>query len=542
MNSNDNTGAQASPASQKRLVAATVIRGLAFVLANARTYGLAHNITVHAIDMVADALANYFRSYGTLTFEIKEADFLHEGIAVDMRTPATEMLARRLAELGAADISFSPETSRSELDRWFTLLDSAPAGLPGSFGETLGAAGFLGIRSGAVRFREVAEDEAVVKKAEIGPAARDSFAENLRNATRLLETVPDGQPMPALPIELSDNQAFDDLLRISRLPALMQESMPANQMADESASRLERLAEGLMAHPANRTQAGRQSLRKLLRKAEAEITERLQKLGADILAVERLATRVKRLVEDLAVDGIAARYVKLSAQAEADRARLRRRLRSALRHGAASGMALQDRLIEAGLTEEMVDDLLASDKDAAKSADSARPEAESTFSPPAVSPLSELLSRLKETKPGSGELPNLVDGILGEMSRSLLDTQRNAGKQLDTLRKIVSIPSGGQTGNSRLTRQQLQTLMAELGQQLRQPLTVVSGGVGMILSGYFGKVPETQMPIAKLVSDSVAELDSLILRLIDIAGIPESFDPGPFATQAPASETPPKPL
>ncbi|MBQ6925261.1 MAG: hypothetical protein IJQ73_11520 [Kiritimatiellae bacterium] len=544
-------------AERKRLSATTVIRGFAFVLANARTYGISHNITRNAAGMVAQALAAYLREFGALTFEVKGDDFFVEGVAIDMHTPALEALARRLAELGAADLSFGTEVTREELDRWFTVLDSGAAGAPGSFGQTLASSGFHAIQSGNVTLREVAEDEDVFKKAEVEAAAHARFASRIRNAERLLDSLPDGQAMPAIPVDLSDPQAFEDLLRISQTPALSGGATPANRLADESANRLERLAQGLMAHPANRTQTGRRNLRKLLTKAESDITERLQKLGADIEAVERLASRVKRLVEDLAVDGIAARYVKLRGQAEADGARLRRRMRGAMRRGAGEGEALKGRLLGAGLTEEMVSELLASGKGGtggSKSkvegqmseggsqkpeASSQQPTAESQKPEESPSQLSELLSKLRKTDPGSGELPALVESILGEMSRSLLDTQRNANKQLETLRKIVMIPSY-RTDNPKLTRQQLQSLMAELGQQLRQPLTVVNGGVGMILSGHFGAIPEAQRHIVKLIADSAAELDALVGRLIEIAGIPESLTPGEFAMPDPTSASPSK--
>ncbi len=132
-----------------------------------------------------------------------------------------------------------------------------------------------------------------------------------------------------------------------------------------------------------------------------------------------------------------------------------------------------------------------------------------------------------------------MENILGEMSRSLLDTQRSAKKQLETLRKIVMIPSY-RTDNPKLTRQQLQSLMAELGQQLRQPLTVISGGISMILSGHFGDIPNSQRQLIGLISDSAAELDTLITRLIEIAGIPESLTPGEFAMPDPTSASPSK--
>ena len=81
-------------AERKRLSATPVIRGFAFVLANARTYGISHNITRNAAGMVAQALAAYLREFGALTFEVKGDDFFVEGVAIDMHTPALEALAR----------------------------------------------------------------------------------------------------------------------------------------------------------------------------------------------------------------------------------------------------------------------------------------------------------------------------------------------------------------------------------------------------------------------------------------------------------------
>ena len=566
----DGTTEKTSDDARKRLSATTVIRGFAFVLANARTYGLSHNITRNAVGMVTQALAAYLRTYGALVFEVKGVDFYVEGAPLDMRTPALEAFAKRLSELGAADLTFGDNLSAAELDRFFAILVSGPSDGSISFGQALASAGFKGIQSGGVTLREVADDEDVFKKADIEAAAHNRNASRLRNAERLLDSTPAGLPMPALQIDLSDPQAFDDLLRISQPPAPVGGATSPNTLADESANRLSRLAEGLMAYPANRTQTGRRNLRKLLKKAEADISDRLQRLGADIEAVERLAAKVKQLVEDLAVDGIAARYVKLREQADADGARLRRRMRGAFRRGKEAGKELQGRLLGAGLTEEMVSELLASGKgttgqsaasasaqqqdesqkskgegqtsDVGSPADATgaslpKPAAEQSEESP--SQLAELLAKLKETEPGSGELPGLVENILGEMSRSLLDTQRSAKKQLETLRKIVMIPSY-RTDNPKLTRQQLQSLMAELGQQLRQPLTVISGGISMILSGHLGDISESQRQLIRLVSDSAAELDTLITRLIEIAGIPESLAPGDFAMPDPTSASPSK--
>ena len=71
-------------------------------------------------------------------------------------------------------------------------------------------------------------------------------------------------------------------------------------------------------------------------------------------------------------------------------------------------------------------------------------------------------------------------------------------------------------------------------------MTMFNIGVGMILSGHFGEIPEAQRNIIKLIADSAAELDALVGRLIEIAGIPESLTPGEFAMPDPTSASPSK--
>lgn len=544
----------------KRQAATTVIRGLAFVLANARTYGLSHNITLNAVEIVAQALAAYQRAYGSLTFELKEGNFYVDGFPGDMHTPALDAFAKQLSDLGAKDMTFDTDLTKDELVNWFRVVFTGGSGVPGSFGDALAAAGFKKIRSGNVKLREVAEDEDVFKKIDIEAASKMRNASRLKTAGRLLDSAPHDQPMPALKIDLGDPTVVDDLAKIAIPDSLSDATKPASQIADEAADRFQRLSDGLMAYPANRTQQGRHNLRKLLKKAEVDVTDRLSKLGADIEAVERLASKVKQLVEDLAIDGIAARYVKLREQASEDEARLKRRIRGAMRRGGKeAGKEFGDKLLGAGLTEEMVRYLLSTAKGNgsgngtgngtnAAHEESAPPPPEEEQPPqeePEVkneepSQLATLLTQLKKTETGSGELPTLVENILGEMSKSLLDTQRSAKKQLDTLRKIVMIPSY-RTDNPQLTRKQMQSLMAELGQQLKQPLSVVSGGVEMLLGNYFGELTDAQKPVIKLIFDSTAELTTLINRIIEVAGIPESLQPGDFGMPNPTTASPAHP-
>ncbi len=134
------------------------------------------------------------------------------------------------------------------------------------------------------------------------------------------------------------------------------------------------------------------------------------------------------------------------------------------------------------------------------------------------------MKRLQSTEPGDGTLPELVENILAEMNHTLRQTATRAEAQMATRKRIVMIPAG-RPDNADLSRRQLLVLMAELGQELRQPLTVITGAIEMLLRDYFGTITPAQRPIVEMAADSSRDLDALIGRMIRIAGMPASLNP-----------------
>ncbi len=140
------------------------------------------------------------------------------------------------------------------------------------------------------------------------------------------------------------------------------------------------------------------------------------------------------------------------------------------------------------------------------------------------SPLAELLKQLHETAPGDGALPRLVENILVEMNKALKQTAIRAEAQMETLKRIVMIPAG-RPDNPDLSCRELLMLMAELGQDLRQPLTVITGSVDILIGQYFGPISEEQRPFLDMASESSRKLDELINQMTRIAGVPISLNP-----------------
>jgi signal transduction histidine kinase len=67
--------------------------------------------------------------------------------------------------------------------------------------------------------------------------------------------------------------------------------------------------------------------------------------------------------------------------------------------------------------------------------------------------------------------------------------------------------------------------MAEFGQELRQPLTVIAGTIEMLQKSYFGSLTESQLPAVEMIAASGHHLDELIDKMVKIAGMPASLPP-----------------
>ena len=529
----------------------TVVRWLAFVLANGRVYGLAHKITQQSILDAAQALALFHRRHGDFELAVVDDDFQVEGVSVGPPIASTIALARCLAGLNAPGLCFQEGITAEDLAAFARMLflKEEQVRQANGLAGLLSASGLTRIRAVGFSYQRVTEHETVVEEDET-PATGLSAA-SVAAIRRFLDSgAAAASPVDAeslRQVDLGDDKTVGELARLVAPPETPVPLSP-EALAQQTIERLQRMSDDLLEAPSNQTVKGRRNLRKLITSVEADVTERLQHLGADIQAVEMLASRVKELIEGLAVDGLVAQYMKLRGELAAKEGKLKRHLRRAGQRGG-SEKEIKSRLVSMGLPASILEDLAASaaggtpdgGADGAGTgtrsggaADGAGTGTGSTASggqvpaapeaPAPETPLTDLLRQLQSTAPGDGALPRLVDNILSEMNKTLQQTALRAEAQMETLKRIVMIPAG-RPDNADLSRRQLLILMAELGQELRQPLTVVTGAIDMLLGRFFGPISDEQKPILGMASESNRRLDELISRMIRIAGMPTSLTP-----------------
>ena len=529
----------------------TIVRWLAFVLANGRVYGLGHKITGQSIADAAQALALFHQRHGDFELAVVDDDFQVGGVSVGPPIASTIALARCLAGLNAPGLCFQEGITAEDLAAFARMLflKEEQVRQANGLAGLLSASGLTRIRAVGFSYQRVTEHETVVEEDET-PATGLSAA-SVAAIRRFLDSgAAAASPVDAeslRQVDLGDDKTVGELARLVAPPETPVPLSP-EALAQQTIERLQRMSDDLLEAPSNQTVKGRRNLRKLITSVEADVTERLQHLGADIQAVEMLASRVKELIEGLAVDGLVAQYMKLRGELAAKEGKLKRHLRRAGQRGG-SEKEIKSRLVSMGLPASILEDLAASaaggtpdgGADGAGTgtrsggaADGAGTGTGSTASggqvpaapeaPAPETPLTDLLRQLQSTAPGDGALPRLVDNILSEMNKTLQQTALRAEAQMETLKRIVMIPAG-RPDNADLSRRQLLILMAELGQELRQPLTVVTGAIDMLLGRFFGPISDEQKPILGMASESNRRLDELISRMIRIAGMPTSLTP-----------------
>jgi hypothetical protein len=114
--------------------------------------------------------------------------------------------------------------------------------------------------------------------------------------------------------------------------------------------------------------------------------------------------------------------------------------------------------------------------------------------------------------------------LIGEANSNLGSSRSSTKEKLDTLSMqlhVLDEDTGTIDGNAQeMDRKELLSSIAEIAQELMQPLTAVNASLEMLLSGYAGEVSSDQRNLISLASCSGDDLKYLMNELIKIVGLP----------------------
>lgn len=496
----------------------TVVRWLAFTLANDRVYGAGHKIAQQSARDATQALLAYLELHGDLTFTVSpEGDFQIGGRSAGKPIPSTIALAKRLTELQAQDLSFHKGLTETEVREFIGLLENWRKESNGGFSTLLKAAGITNIHAASFTFQRVSENEVVVgRESQSTDGLDEEAARYIKGMLGDGETMKPAKADALLAVNLDKDEILRELADLVEQFRGSDTAAPA-QMMHQVLERLQRVIDALLSVPVHRTQKGRRALRRLIRLVGEDMAARLKELEASGGDLKALYARVKELAEEMAVDGLVAQYLKLRTDMADKEDRLRRQIERARRRGERRE-EIENRLGEVGLPKEVLKTLIAAD-------DGATPEngdEETDAAQTSGEALAGLMRRLRGEAPAKTARQGLVREIADEMGSVLRKTGERAEGHLAAIERIAREPADRAEGPS---RRELLRLMAELGQELRQPLAVITGAVDMLLGGYVGEVSEEQTAILEMAAESAAALDKMVERMVKVAGMPETLHP-----------------
>ncbi len=115
-----------------------------------------------------------------------------------------------------------------------------------------------------------------------------------------------------------------------------------------------------------------------------------------------------------------------------------------------------------------------------------------------------------------------VRDLLGQATENLDDSIFSTKGKLEVLSKQLQEEGGGTIGGQgrHMSREELLAALAEVAQELMQPLTAINASLEMMLHGYVGEVTHEQKDMLSLASNSGEHLKFLMNMLVEIVGCP----------------------
>jgi len=516
------------PISQK---AVDFLQSLGLVFSHNALYGLSHSVTVKAVGSCFAILCDILQEKEEINISVTEEGLLVGGLPVEGATPAVRAIAERLSSLSVASFSLIRGITQKELGNVVELLHATPDEMrsAGGFAAVVGTLGLQHVRSKRVTIKQITEDEMVVSKDKLSQVAGKVDTGNLIKFLK-------GEVDSAIPgINESVEACATDVHKVGDLvmkAAALPDGAVSGEGAEEVVGAVRRLYDNMAGNTSGQTQKGKKALVKFLEQLEDEIIGCLRNSnGRECPEAEaHISLALEEMKDELRIDSLAAEYAKKRSAIGSSEKRILRYI-EAVGWAVVQKTGLKDRLMDEGLTSDEWEDLLEKsglgDEVTAAASEHAAGEAGRSA---AVATLANALSRLGSAgAAGSSgaaaagarsELDCMVEQV-GEAVARLVD---QTGQKIEGFTQKVRDTGEGK-GASGVSRRAILEFLAEIVQELRQPLSVVMSVVDALQAGSLGKVSQQQGAMLALVETSAERLDLLITKLAAVSGMPGDLSP-----------------
>ncbi|MFC1496994.1 histidine kinase dimerization/phospho-acceptor domain-containing protein [Verrucomicrobiota bacterium] len=546
--------------------AAEIVRVMGLVFSNSELYGANHGVTKKAIEDSFALLGKTFENCKEISFTVSEEGLLVNGDIIELKNPLMKSFVTQMLQREINSFSISQGLSHEQYHNLVEALTAKPKELKqlGGFAGAIGALGLENVRSRKVVFKQVTEEEAVVSREGLEKVvSKDKLEHVLSSGVTPGKGEGDEEGgTDAIHVDnilafikgdvsVDNKEALSDIKQAaSHADKLGEIILQAAEIKQEKADIaggesfgdlvvgcLRRTYEGLSKDPAMKTQKGKKNLAKTLMLLEKDILDKMRQMGGEVTEEDqkKVAEAVEAMEDELKIDSLADEYIKKSNAIEANEKRILRFIKSKGVDGAGNS-DLKEKLLSGGLSLDGWNELLV--KSGAGGAETGFSASGGNLA--AVGQLATLLTRMEESfEKESGSLDKEtqqeVDNTLKKVDQEVRNIVANTEHKIEELVKDVKEDeeiieaeekkAKKEGKGPKLTRKKMLEVLAEIVQELCQPLAVISCSIDMMKSKYLGEVTKQQEETLELAFSSGERLKKLIDKLIEIAGMPETRNP-----------------
>lgn len=451
-------------------------------------YGLNHKVAAASLDVSFMVATKFMEYHGPIDFSIENHLLLINGVSTG-GFPAAGNFITRLTGLQLLNFSFQPGFPATEYQKFFNVLITPPSKLGDQNGADLvQSLGFKHVQAKSFSYQRVSGE---------GAGSEPSAQPSGPDLAGIMSFLSSCGITPATDVSGDIRQLASDPEKLADLILKTVETSPGATLPENGetlvrliADCIQKVADQLLTDPALKTQKGRKQTKRSLLLLEKALTGRLESLAGESSA-RALTARLTELAEELDLDALASQYMKgrrATGKAGEKLGRLIDRI-----HSDPDQLAeLQERLIGDGLTAEGWQELIGRPADG-----------------------------------GATASPEIQD-LIAETAKQLSLLSRLTGTRISRLKDKL----GAEDTARQLSRSEVLEILAELTQEISQPLTIVTATVELITSLRIGPLNDSQLELLGMVAESGNRMAQLVDSLMRIAGTPTTLHPDQAILQA----------
>ena len=489
------------------------------------TYGIEHPAFKQAIASAHETMQKLFFDRKKINLGAFNGAMTVDEASISATGILLKSLERRLVRLRITGLRIDRNISEEELSRLVELLACTEAE---DFDVGIGAASLSHITSESTRYEAVRDDQTVANKGDLANAAGNGVLVLEDD----LEGGGDGDGGSSVHVdqivaflkgdmESDEGNVGEELSRLSsdpdRLGRMIMESVAIRQAASELSGEslsdvvlgcLRRTFDGLRKQPAFQGSEGIANLQKSLLLLEESMLDKMRLLAgdADPKLDRQIVQAVREMDEKLGFELAANHYVEHREAIEENKSQLKSYVQ-------ANGVGEAEELL--ANTDFPPSDWRRIVVDSCGAGSDAHPPIAA-----GLSTLATVFEKLESLMKSDKTDENRIRALLGQASDNLDDSLDSTKEKLQVLSKQLDDTGtiGGQ--GKEMSRKELLSSIAEISQELMQPLTAISASLEMMIGGYVGEVTLEQRNMLDIANNSGAHLTFLMKELIAIVGCP----------------------